>query len=116
MYGMSCTDSSRSQFITSLKYCTVRLLLLKLQHHGIRGQLLDWITSFLQDRTQQVVCDGCISEPAKVMSGVPQGSVLGPLLFLIFINDLPLDVNSTCRLFADDCLPRAAEQGGLGGL
>ena len=100
----SQTDAILLDFSKAFDKVSHRLLLLKLQHHGIRGQLLNWITSFLQDRTQQVVCDGCISEPAKVMSGVPQGSVLGPLLFLIFINDLPLDVNSTCRLFADDCL------------
>ena len=70
----------------------------------IRDQLSNWITSFLLGRTQQVVCDGCTSESANVLSGVPQGSVLGPLLFLIFINDLPLGINSHCRLFADDCL------------
>ena len=59
---------------------------------------------YLTNCTQQVVCDGSISESADVTSGVPQGSVLGPMLFLLFVNDLPVYVNSTCRLFADDCL------------
>ena len=55
-------------------------------------------------RTQKVVIDGVNSDPAPVLSGVPQGSVLGPILFLIFIHDLPDNINSTVRLFADDCV------------
>ena len=79
-------------------------LILKLHHYGIRGQVLQWIEAFLSDRTQRVVIDGQMSTPAKVTSGVPQGTVLGPLLFLVFINDLPAAVSSTTRMFADDCL------------
>ena len=64
-----------------------------------------WIKSFLDNRSQQVVIDGHFSIDAKMTSCVPQGSVLGPLLFLIYINDLPNCVqNSVCRLFADDCI------------
>ena len=72
----------------------------------IRGNVIDWITSFLTGCTQNVVrsvvCGGCTSTPYNVLSGVPQGSVLGPLLFLIYINDITQELNSICCLYADD--------------
>ena len=81
-----------------------RRLLNKLDYYSIIGKNLDWIESFLSNRTQRVILDGKASDPCNVVSGVPQGTVLGPLLFLIYINDLPDVVNSNVRLFADDCI------------
>lgn len=77
-------------------------LLWKLHSYGIRGRVLSWIKAFLGNRSQRVVIDGEESDSIPVTSGVPQGSVLGPILFLIYINDLPDEVCSQVRLFADD--------------
>ena len=79
-------------------------LLIKLQQYGITGQLHRWINSFLSNRSQTVVLEGAKSEEIKVSSGVPQGSVPGPILFTIFINDLPRVVDSQVQLFAEDCI------------
>jgi len=81
-----------------------RRLLYKLDRYGVHGQTLTWISAFLSGCSQRVVCEGYTSPSAAVISGVPHGTVLGPLLFLAYINDLPECVSSTPRLFADDCL------------
>ena len=72
----------------------------KLAFYGIRGPLLNWIRSFLTNRTQCVVLNGQSSRPSNVLSGVPQGTVLEPLLFLCHINDLPKNVTSKVKLYA----------------
>ena len=79
------------------------ILLRKLEHCGIRGDSLHWFTSHLSNRKQYVYYNGYSSEVKSIKCGVPQGSVLSPLLFLLYINDLPHVSNKMCFfLFADD--------------
>lgn len=80
----------------------LRGLILKLERYGIKGNLLEWLRSYVSGREQQVIIKNCVSEKGKLKAGVPQGSILGPLLFLIFINDIADDMLGLCRLFADD--------------
>ena len=77
-------------------------VLFKLRSNRVEGNLYKLIKSFLSDRYQRVVLNGQYSEWAKIKAGVPQGSILGPLLFLIYINDLPNNLQSDAKLFADD--------------
>jgi hypothetical protein len=77
-------------------------LLLKLKAYGVEGRLLGWIRDFLTGRQQRVAIGGDVSEWRPVTSGVPQGSVLGPVLFLYYVNDMPDTVKSNIKMFADD--------------
>ena len=77
------------------------LLLCKLESLGISGKPLNIFCSFLNDRHQRVVLNGQLSDWASILAGVPQGSILGTLLFLIYINVLPDNLNSLIKLFAD---------------
>ena len=78
------------------------VLLEKLDHYGIRGSIHDWLRSYLSGREQYVELNGAISSKLPILTGVPQGSILGPLLFLIYINDLPSATTMKTILFADD--------------
>ena len=78
------------------------LLLHKLQRYGVQGTTNTWIANFLNNRRQAVVVSGASSHFMNAISGVPQGSVLGPCLFLAYINDMPEKLSALARLFADD--------------
>ena len=80
------------------------LLKSKLFGCGIGEKTLKWIDSFLCYRQQRVAVNGAKSDWAPVLPGVPQGTVLGPLLFSLYINDISTDIDSEIRLFANDCL------------
>ena len=79
-----------------------RGLFAKLKHYGICVPLLNWFISYLTNRFQRVVIPGGVSGWLEILAGVPQGSILGPLLFIIFINDIVKEIHSNIRLFADD--------------
>ena len=77
-------------------------LIRKVEAHGIGGDVLRWIKEWLKDRKQRICINGEKSEWGSVTSGVPQGSVLGPLLFIIYLNDLDVGITSNLAKFADD--------------
>ena len=77
-------------------------LLYKLKTYGIKGKLFEWFRAYLSDRKQSVIFEGHKSSTKLISAGVPQGSVLGPFLFLLFINDITNNVTSNIKLFADD--------------
>ena len=77
-------------------------MLRKLYEYGIRGLPLDWFRSYLTDRRQSVRIVDSFSAPEHTSCGVPQGSIIGPVLFLLYVNELPMLSDSRCTLFADD--------------
>ena len=98
------TDVIIMDFAKAFDKVPHRRLLYELEYYGIRRSTHKWITSWLSERSQKEVLDGQASDLVPVLSGVPQGSVLGPVLFLIFINEIPENIRSSVRLFADDCV------------
>ena len=79
------------------------ILLTKMNLYGVQGVALDWFNSYLTSRSQRCLVNGSLSKTCSLKSGLPQGTILGPLLFLIYINDLP-NCLSSChpRMYADD--------------
>ena len=77
-------------------------LIYKLRSFGISGCLLDWITDYLANRFQRVCIKGSLSSWRRIFAGVPQGCIIGSLLFLIFINEIVNNIGANIRLFADD--------------
>ena len=97
------TDSIYFDYAKAFDKVDHALLIKKLQSYGIHPQVVNWIRSFLSDRSKQVVIDGHLSLAALIIRGVPQGTVLGPILFLIFINDISYCIKYyTISGFADD--------------
>ena len=96
------TDLILLEFSKAFDKVSHEKLALKLHDYGIRGSALKWVKVFLDNHHQSGIVNGSSSKPIPVSSRVSQGSVLGPLLFLIYINDLPMNVESKVRLFADD--------------
>ena len=97
----SQTDAILLDFSKAFDTVPHQRLLLKLDRYGLWGEIKGWIQAWLCDRKQTVVVDGDKSAPVKVKSGVPQGTVLGPLMFLLYINDIGDNIDSQIRLFAE---------------
>jgi hypothetical protein len=97
-----CVDAIYLDLAKAFDKVPHQRLLLKLENYGIRGKVHNWISAWLSDRSQRVCLQGKVSGWRTVASGVPQGSVLGPILFLIFIDDLDSDIVNSILKFADD--------------
>ena len=122
-HGFRSNRSCETQLINTIEHlaCSIDLLilyfskafdtvvhkrlLLKFEYYGIRGHHLNWMQSWVLNRTQQVVLEGEHSEKSNVKSAVPQGTVLGPLcIILLYVNDMGNNISSNLKLFADDTL------------
>ena len=102
MAGKGVTDTIYFDFEKAFDTVPHQRLMKKLNSYDINGLIGKWIGDFLSNRSQIVRVNGRVSDSVMVLSGIPQGSVLGPILFIIYINDLPDVVKSTMFLFADD--------------
>ena len=98
------TDVIIMEFAKAFDKVSHHRLIQKLERYGITGPVNTWIEKFFKDRKQRVACEGIYSDWAPVISGVPQESVIVPILFLMYINDLPNNLKSTIQLFADDTI------------
>ena len=107
---LKAMDNKKQIDLIFLDFCKAfdkvphRRLLNKLKYYGITGELVKWIEQWLTKRNQQVTLENHVSSKLPVKSGVPQGTVLGPLMFLLYINDIDESISSMVRLFADDCV------------
>ena len=95
-------DCIYTDFSKAFHKCDLGILMHKLKILGITGRLARWIFSFLSSRKQKVVVDGISSKNTNVTSGVPEGTVLGPLLFLIYISDIGENITSSKKVYVDD--------------
>jgi len=102
VYGRFAPSSVRPPGRFAPKDVSLRGLIEKLKSFGINGKLLQWLDNFLTSRSMKVGPRGNFSQLLQVLSGVPQGSVLGPLLFLLYVNELPSWIKCVMKMFADD--------------
>ena len=96
------TDVIYLDFAKAFDFVPHKRLIYKLSKYGVAGNLLHWISDFLRKRRQSVRVNSVLSEWESVISDVPQGSILGPILFIFYTNDLPTDIIAKLLLFADD--------------